>query len=759
MAAARKQSGDCDDTYPVRLGRWQIYADKEGAVNKANADAALCWKAVCRSCSNRYRGAQTSPQQHVKILTNSFHSYTHKPTTPQQVLNLFDSLPKKSRAASPRSTWAQPLKLGRKRLCLARYSAKRLPRHGMSRPPFFQAAASPSKPAKDATSRSESFARSPGPSATLPEVFRWTLAPIHLQSTFQRPAGPIARLTISICFGGYAPAKREPTGYPEVKCLVCNDLGHRAQERVDPHACRNFKQRGHNSRRWLPHDCHEQDGLPSGRSLQRGEGWWIHDGRRSRDCTQERVDPHACRNCKQCGHKSRDCPEPHSVADEGTKRNLGAEHESPSKKLIVLCLKETVSKKVELEAELNKLRSNVAEQRAKFEAIRSASDSHPLAYSNHIDVKADPPSPEVPTRSASDATGAYLLFWVPRRVSFAHIGQRLMPTSSEEGCLSFQRPLPLSCRHSSYARSLTRRFIHLFPCPTPLLVQILERACPEAHLFVCNEAPVLYTPPPTRDEANGQETKSFEDLKAGPKTQSSVSAPDPVAAVLQQIFQNGPTAAPPADTERADSANSASKLVAERQGGLCFSIPPSESDSESTTLAPRRGGRNADDAANALPLCLLSFLDCGEQFRPFQEGGGGGAKERGRPRRRTRRGQGQGGKQDGAGKSPTYGSSTRRVASSLATMMRLCPQGRNDAEGRDQLGAFGDLSDQFCRRQIYDGVLRQEDRHSHPQAAKGEVNYATEVATPSTANTETKRKRVLGDIGFHTEAGFKKREG
>ncbi|KAK8247821.1 hypothetical protein HDK77DRAFT_209460 [Phyllosticta capitalensis] len=32
----------------------------------------------------------------------------------------------------------------------------------------------------------------------------------------------------------------------------------------------------------------------------------------------------------------------------------------------------------------------------------------------------------------------------------------------------------------------------------------------------------------------------------------------------------------------------------------------------------------------------------------------------------------------------------------------------------------------------------------------------TEVTTPSTANTETKRKRVLGDIGFHTEAGFKK---
>ncbi|KAK8224446.1 hypothetical protein HDK77DRAFT_478018 [Phyllosticta capitalensis] len=91
----------------------------------------------------------------------------------------------------------------------------------------------------------------------------------------------------------------------------------------------------------------------------------------------------------------------------------GAEHESPSKKLIVLCLKETVSKKVELEAELNKLRSNVAEQRAKFEAIRSASDSHPLPYSNHIDVKADPPSPEVPESPSKKL----IVLWLKETVS------------------------------------------------------------------------------------------------------------------------------------------------------------------------------------------------------------------------------------------------------------------------------------------------------------------------------------------------------
>ncbi|KAK8202332.1 hypothetical protein IWZ01DRAFT_561997 [Phyllosticta capitalensis] len=686
MAAARKQSGDCDDTYPVRLGRWQVSADKEGAVDKANAAAALCWKAVGRSCSNRYRGAQTSQQQHAKILTNSFHSYTHKPSAPRQELNLFDSLPEKSRAASPRSTWAQPLKLGRKRLCLARYSAKRQARQGMQHPPLCPAAASPSKPAKIHISASRGTDRS--------YLITWWSSTLNATiMTWNQASSKLSKTRWLISLPGSLRRFLErsrtrlglPTGHPEVKCLVCNELGHRA-----------------------------------------------------RDCTQERVGPHACRNCKQCGHKTRDCPEPHSVADEETKRLVTrpaavahcyschlpsapffrAEHESPSKKLTVLCLKEiSVSKKVELEAELNKLRSNVAEQRAKLEAIWSASDSHPLAYShpnNHIDVKAGPPSPEVPTRSASDATGAYLLFWVPRRVSFAHIGQWLMPTSSEERGFS----VPLSCRHSSYARSLTRRFIHLFPCPTPLLVQVLERACPEAHLFVCSEAPVLYTPPPTSDEANGQETKSSEDTKAGPKAQSSVSAPDPVAAVLNQIFQDGPPAAPPADTERADSVigwgsdgnrytnnkeDSASKMVAERKGRLCFSIPPSESDSESTTLAPRRGGRkaddadDADDAANALPPCLLLCLD-GERVRPLQKDGGG-KEEGGGPRRRTRGVEAKEENKRGLARVPRTAAPTRRVASSLATMMRLCPQGRNDAEGRDQLGAFGYLSDQFCRRQ------------------------------------------------------------
>ena len=68
---------------------------------------------------------------------------------------------------------------------------------------------------------------------------------------------------------------------------------------------------------------------------------------------------------------------------------------------------------MELEAELNKLRSNVAEQRAKFEAIRSASDSHPLPYSNHIDVKADPPSPEVPESPSKKL----IVLWLKETVS------------------------------------------------------------------------------------------------------------------------------------------------------------------------------------------------------------------------------------------------------------------------------------------------------------------------------------------------------
>ncbi|KAK8222698.1 hypothetical protein HDK90DRAFT_471006 [Phyllosticta capitalensis] len=58
-------------------------------------------------------------------------------------------------------------------------------------------------------------------------------------------------------------------------------------------------------------------------------------------------------------------------------------------------------------AELNQLRSNAADNSAKFEATWSASGSHPLAYShpnNHINVNADPPLPNAPTRNASDAT-------------------------------------------------------------------------------------------------------------------------------------------------------------------------------------------------------------------------------------------------------------------------------------------------------------------------------------------------------------------
>jgi hypothetical protein len=44
------------------------------------------------------------------------------------------------------------------------------------------------------------------------------------------------------------------------------------------------------------------------------------DGHRARDCTQERVDPRACRNCKQPGHRANECPEPRSAEGVTCKR-------------------------------------------------------------------------------------------------------------------------------------------------------------------------------------------------------------------------------------------------------------------------------------------------------------------------------------------------------------------------------------------------------------------------------------------------------
>lgn len=38
-------------------------------------------------------------------------------------------------------------------------------------------------------------------------------------------------------------------------------------------------------------------------------------GHRARDCTQERVDPFMCRNCKESGHKASDCPNPRDLSD------------------------------------------------------------------------------------------------------------------------------------------------------------------------------------------------------------------------------------------------------------------------------------------------------------------------------------------------------------------------------------------------------------------------------------------------------------
>ena len=49
-------------------------------------------------------------------------------------------------------------------------------------------------------------------------------------------------------------------------------------------------------------------------------------GHRARDCTAERVDPFACRNCKKSGHISKECPEPRSAEGVECKRCGGSEY-------------------------------------------------------------------------------------------------------------------------------------------------------------------------------------------------------------------------------------------------------------------------------------------------------------------------------------------------------------------------------------------------------------------------------------------------
>ncbi|KAK8228054.1 hypothetical protein HDK77DRAFT_477037 [Phyllosticta capitalensis] len=161
----------------------------------------------------------------------------------------------------------------------------------------------------------------------------------------------------------------------------------------------------------------------------------------------------------------------------------------------------------------------------------------------------------------------------------------------------------------------------------PELTLFETRLDVDGYLFVCNEAPVLYTPPPTSDEANGRETKSSDNAqptsqnKPGPKNQSSVSAPDSVVAVLNQIFQNGPPAAPPADTERADSVISfdSDEIEAQINSSVNLVIEPglSESTSDLTMITAtitfhggdwKNGLRNGTNYTMArLHPCFLRF--------------------------------------------------------------------------------------------------------------------------------------------------------
>lgn len=53
-------------------------------------------------------------------------------------------------------------------------------------------------------------------------------------------------------------------------------------------------------------------------------------GHRARDCKGERVDPYLCRNCNKRGHGSRDCPEPPNVENVECRKCQQSEFVWPS---------------------------------------------------------------------------------------------------------------------------------------------------------------------------------------------------------------------------------------------------------------------------------------------------------------------------------------------------------------------------------------------------------------------------------------------
>lgn len=101
---------------------------------------------------------------------------------------------------------------------------------------------------------------------------------------------------------------------PKVQCVICNGTGHRArdctQERVDPFACRNCKKSGHNSK-----EC------PEPRSAEGLECKACNEvGHFSKDCPT-RGGPMTCRNCGEEGHKGNECDKPRVMKCRNCEQN------------------------------------------------------------------------------------------------------------------------------------------------------------------------------------------------------------------------------------------------------------------------------------------------------------------------------------------------------------------------------------------------------------------------------------------------------
>ncbi|KAL9085792.1 MAG: hypothetical protein Q9165_007424 [Trypethelium subeluteriae] len=128
---------------------------------------------------------------------------------------------------------------------------------------------------------------------------------------------------------------------PQVKCFHCGEIGHRArdctQERVNPFACKNCKQEGHKAV-----DCPEPPQTECRRCGKIGHfAKECPDAPPPMTCRNCGEEGHKamdcpnervmiCRNCDKSGHMSRDCPEPKDWSKH-TCRNCGEKGHGPKR--------------------------------------------------------------------------------------------------------------------------------------------------------------------------------------------------------------------------------------------------------------------------------------------------------------------------------------------------------------------------------------------------------------------------------------------